>query len=32
MTNNWRALEKTTVDAWMRKWAGNKVYESMWSR
>ena len=30
MTNNWRALEKTTVDAWMRKWAGNKVYESMW--
>lgn len=30
MTNNWRALEKTTVDAWMRKWAGSKVYESMW--
>lgn len=30
ITNNWRALEKTTVDAWMRKWAGNKVYESMW--
>lgn len=29
-TNNWRALEKTTVDAWMRKWAGDKVYESMW--
>jgi protoporphyrinogen oxidase len=28
--NNWRKLEKTTVDAWMRKWAGNKVYESMW--
>ena len=30
MTNNWRALEQTTVDAWMRKWAGNTVYESMW--
>jgi protoporphyrinogen oxidase len=30
MTNNWRALEQTTVDAWMRKWAGSKVYESMW--
>lgn len=30
LTNNWRALEKTTVDAWMRKWAGNKVYEIMW--
>lgn len=30
MTNNWQALEKTTVDAWMRKWAGDKVYESMW--
>jgi protoporphyrinogen oxidase len=30
MTNNWRALEKTTVDVWMRKWAGSKVYESMW--
>lgn len=30
LTNNWQALEKTTVDAWMRKWAGNKVYEEMW--
>jgi protoporphyrinogen oxidase len=30
LTNNWQALEKTTVDAWMRKWAGDKVYESMW--
>jgi len=29
-TNNWQNLEKTTVDAWMRKWAGDKVYESMW--
>lgn len=30
LTRNWQALEKTTVDAWMRKWAGDKVYESMW--
>ena len=30
MTKNWKSLEKTTVDAWMRKWAGEKVYESMW--
>jgi protoporphyrinogen oxidase len=30
ISNNWRALEKTTVDAWMRKWAGRRVYESMW--
>lgn len=30
LTNNWQALEKTTVDAWMRKWAGDKVYTTMW--
>lgn len=30
LTNNWKPLEKVTVDAWMRKWAGNKVYEEMW--
>ncbi len=30
MTQNWRQLETTTVDAWMRKWAGDSVYESMW--
>jgi protoporphyrinogen oxidase len=30
LTNNWRLLERTTVDAWMRKWAGDKVYEMMW--
>ncbi|MEE9599717.1 MAG: FAD-dependent oxidoreductase, partial [Anaerolineales bacterium] len=30
LTNNWQAMEKTTVDSWMRKWAGNKVYETMW--
>ncbi len=30
LTNNWRSLEKTTVDDWMRKWAGDRVYEMMW--
>jgi len=30
LTNNWKALEKTTVDAWMRKWAGDKAYEALW--
>jgi len=30
LTNNWRALEKFTVDAWLRKWAGEKVYKMMW--
>jgi protoporphyrinogen oxidase len=30
LTTNWKPMEKTTVDAWMRKWAGNKVYETMW--
>lgn len=30
LTNNWRPLEKTTVDAWMRHWAGDRVYERMW--
>lgn len=30
LTNNWKALEKHTVNQWMRKWAGTKVYEEMW--
>ena len=30
LTNNWKALEKTTTDAWMMKWAGKQVYEQMW--
>jgi protoporphyrinogen oxidase len=29
-TNNWRALERVTADAWMMKWAGKQVYEQMW--
>jgi protoporphyrinogen oxidase len=30
LTNNWKPLEKYTVDEWMRKWAGKAVYEQMW--
>ena len=30
LTNNWKALEKATADAWMMKWAGKNVYEKMW--
>jgi len=30
LTSNWRALEKHTVDAWLRRWAGDRVYEMMW--
>jgi len=29
-TNNWQALEKFTVDEWMRKYAGDKAYEAVW--
>ncbi len=30
LTTNWQSLEKTTVESWMRKWAGSSVYEQMW--
>ena len=30
LTKNWQSLEKITADAWMRKWAGSRVYEQMW--
>jgi protoporphyrinogen oxidase len=29
-TKNWRRLEGVTADAWMRRWAGDRVYRSMW--
>ncbi|HEX2991661.1 MAG TPA: NAD(P)/FAD-dependent oxidoreductase [Anaerolineales bacterium] len=29
-TDNWKALEQVTADAWMMKWAGKRVYEKMW--
>ncbi len=30
VSNNWRGLERSTVDAWMRRWAGERVYKQMW--
>ncbi len=30
LTPNWQPLERSTVEAWMRKWAGDAVYELMW--
>jgi protoporphyrinogen oxidase len=30
LTNNWKALERYTADAWMRRYAGSRVYEKMW--
>ena len=30
LTNNWLPLERTTVDRWLRKWAGDHVYKLMW--
>jgi protoporphyrinogen oxidase len=30
LTNDWQSLEKYTVDTWMRRWAGDYVYELMW--
>ncbi len=30
LTTNWKELEKYTVDEWMRKWTGEKVYKLMW--
>jgi len=30
LTTNWQDLEKHTVETWMRKWVGDRVYELMW--
>ncbi len=30
LSNNWKALERYTADAWMTRWAGRRVYEKMW--
>lgn len=30
MTNNWQALEKHTAHEWIRKYAGQYVYNTMW--
>lgn len=29
-TRNWQPLEQVTVAAWMRRWAGDRVWERMW--
>ncbi len=30
LTKNWRALEGVTAEAWLRRWAGKRTYESLW--
>jgi protoporphyrinogen oxidase len=30
LTNDWRSLEKFTVDEWMRRWAGEHTYQTIW--
>lgn len=30
LSENWQPLEKVTVEEWMRRWAGDQVYETMW--
>jgi protoporphyrinogen oxidase len=30
LTNNWLALEQHTAESWMRRWAGDTVYNLMW--
>jgi len=30
LTNRWQSLEKFTVDEWMRRWAGERVYSMIW--
>jgi protoporphyrinogen oxidase len=29
-TNPWRRLEKVSADSWLRRWYGNKIYETVW--
>ncbi|MBN2677114.1 MAG: NAD(P)/FAD-dependent oxidoreductase [Anaerolineaceae bacterium] len=31
LTTNWKALEKVSAESWMKKWAGQSVYEKMWA-
>jgi protoporphyrinogen oxidase len=30
LTPRWQPLERVTADAWMRKWAGRRVYDTLW--
>jgi protoporphyrinogen oxidase len=27
---NWRALEQVSVECWLRRWSGNRTYETFW--
>lgn len=29
-TTPWRKLEQVTADAWLRRWYGDKIYETVW--
>ena len=29
-TKPWRTLEKVTADSWLRRWYGDKIYETVW--
>lgn len=29
-TNPWKKLEQETADAWLRRWYGDKIYETVW--
>lgn len=29
-TSNWRKLEQVTADEWMRRYAGERIYEAVW--
>lgn len=30
LTPRWQPLERVTADAWMRKWFGERIYETLW--
>ncbi len=30
LTRRWQPLERVTAEAWMRRWAGERVYETLW--
>ncbi len=30
LTPWWKPLERSTADAWMRRWMGSRVYEALW--
>lgn len=30
LISNWQPFERTTADAWIRKWGGSKAYNALW--